>query len=153
MTSTCVIARICEFSSKPFQFFVTRDRSKCLISLESADRELQKYLFSFPKFCFIVERIEFFPHSVAKLDKRLKSGLVFSGFYYHSQECQFLVLFLGTRTQYVICFPGNTNHIQGLCFQEPGTHSSLPQKRCTRIFRQFKAFEIHVKHYKMCSRP
>ncbi len=72
-----------EYSCKPIQFFVTRDRSKFLISLESPDREVQKYLFSFFEFCFVVEKNEFFPHSVRKSDKTMKNALVFSVFYWY----------------------------------------------------------------------
>ncbi len=70
-----------EYSCKPISFFVTRDRNKCLISIESPDCALQKYLFSFFEFCFIVEKNEFFSHSVTKSDETMKNALVFSVFY------------------------------------------------------------------------
>ncbi len=59
------------------RFFIIRDRSNYLISLESSDHGLQKYLFSFFKFCFIVEKIKFFAHYVAKLGGTMKKEVVF----------------------------------------------------------------------------
>ena len=82
-TSTCSIIRISDHSCKPIQFSVLRDRSNQLISLESSEHGLQKYPFIFFRFCFIVEKIELFPHLVAKSDKIMKNMFVFSGFYYH----------------------------------------------------------------------
>ena len=82
-TSTFSIVHISDHSCKSIYFFVVKDRSNYLISLESSEHGLQKLSCNFFKFCFIAEKIELFPHLVAKSDKRLKNGFVFSGFYYH----------------------------------------------------------------------
>ncbi len=52
--------------------FETRDRSNYLIPLKSPDHGLQKHLFS-----FIVEKIKFFAHYVAKLGGTMKKEVVF----------------------------------------------------------------------------
>jgi hypothetical protein len=60
------------------RFFIIRDRSNYLISLESSDHGLQKYLFSFSKFCFIVQKINFFAHDVAESGRTMKNGVSFA---------------------------------------------------------------------------
>ena len=57
-----------------------------LCHLESLDLTLQNYLFKFFRFCFIVEKINFFPISLAKPYKTVKIVFLFNLFHHESSS-------------------------------------------------------------------